>query len=114
MEKIEGSMEVLSSLQTTADITGFDHASKELFKNKEILAVILKDVVREYGAYSYKQIMGFIEADSITVGEEVSPGRTNTRIQGSDKEFVALNEKMSLFDTRFMAVNRSFRMRRSW
>ena len=105
MEKIEGSMEVLSSLQTTADITGFDHASKELFKNKEILAVILKDVVREYGAYSYKQIMGFIEADSITVGEEVSPGRTNTRIQGSDKEFVALNEKASLFDTRFMAVN---------
>lgn len=114
MEKIKGSMEVLSSFQTTADITGFDHASKELFKNKEILAVILKDVVREFGAYSYKQIMGFIEADSITVGEEVSQGRTNTRIQGNDKEFVALNEKASLFDTRFMAVNPELSDERLW
>lgn len=82
MEKIGGSMEVLSSLQTTADITGFDHASKELFKNKEILAVILKDVVREFGTYSYKQIMGFIEADSITVGGETvrKPLRSDNRI----------------------------------
>lgn len=105
MEKIKGSMEVLSSLQTTVDIEGLDHASKELYKNKEILAVILKDVVREFEAYDTKQIMGFIEADSITDNEEVSPGRTNTRIQGSDKEFVALNEKVALFDTRFKAVN---------
>ena len=105
MDKIKGSMEVLSSLQTTVDIEGLDHASKELYKNKEILAVILKGVVREFESYSPKQIAGFIEADSITGDEEVSPGRTNTRIQGEDKEFAALNEKVSVFDTRFRAFN---------
>ena len=105
MEKVTGSMEVLSSLQTTADIAGLDQASKEIYKNKEILAVILKGVVREFEPYGYREIMDFIEADSITDKEEVSPGRTNTRIQGSDKEFTALNEKVTMFDTRLKAVN---------
>lgn len=36
---------------------------------------------------------------------EVSLGRTNTRIHGDDKEFAVLNEKVSLFDTKFRAVN---------
>lgn len=105
MDKITGSMEVLSSLQTTADIAGMDQASKELYKNKEVLAVILKGVAKEFGAYSYKEIMEFIEADSITGEAEVSPGRANTRIHGDDREFTALNEKVSFFDTRFRAVN---------
>lgn len=101
MDKITGSMEVLSSLQTTADIAGMDQASKELYKNKEVLAVILKGVAREFESYAYKEIMDFIEADSITGDAEVSPGRTNTRLQGDDKEFAALNEKVSYFDTKF-------------
>lgn len=105
MDKATGSMEVLSSLQTTADTAGLDLASKELYKNKEVLAVILKGVVREYEPYSYEEIMGFIEADSITDAVEVSPGRTNTRIHGDDKEYTALNEKVSLFDTKLRAVN---------
>lgn len=105
MEKIAGSIEVLSSLQITADTAGLDQASKDIYKNKEVLAVILKGVVREFESYSYEEIMDFIEADSITGDEEVSPGRTNTRIQGSDKEFAVLNEKVSLFDTRLKAVN---------
>jgi len=105
MDKITGSMEVLNSMQITADTAGMDYASKELYKNKEVLAVILKGVVREYEPYSYQQIMDFIEADSITSDEEVSSGRTNTRIQGCDKEYIALNEKASLFDTKLKAVN---------
>lgn len=105
MDKVTGSMEVLSSMQVTADTAGLDQASKEIYKNKEVLAVILKGVVREFESYSYGEIMDFIEADSITDAVEVSPGRTNTRIQGEDKEFVALNEKVSLFDTKLRAVN---------
>lgn len=105
MDKISGSMEVLSSLQITADTAGLDQASKEIYKNKEVLAVILKGVVREFEPYSYEEIMDFIEADSITGEEEVSSGRTNTKIQGDDKEFIALNEKVSLFDTKLRAVN---------
>ena len=102
---IPGSMEVLNSLQITEGLEGLDQASKELYKNKEVLAVILKGVVREFEGYSCQEIMDFIEADSITDAEEVSPGRTNTRIVGDDKEYVALNEKLSQFDTKFRAVN---------
>lgn len=103
--KVTGSMEVLSSLQATADMAGLDLASKEIYKNKEVLAVILKGVVREFESYSYEEIMNFIEADSITGDEEVSQGRTNTRIHGDDKEFAALNEKVALFDTKLRAAN---------
>ncbi len=102
---MQGSMEVLNSLQMTEGLEGLDHASKELYKNKEVLAIILKGVAREFEGYSYQEIMGFIEADSITAEEDVSPGRTNTRIIGDDKEYAALNEKLSLFDTKFRAVN---------
>lgn len=70
-----------------------------------MLSIILKGVAREYEGYSCKEIMNFIEADSITSEEDVSPGRTNTRIMGDDKEYVALNEKLSMFDTKFRAVN---------
>ena len=104
-ENLHGSMEVLNSLQITEGLEGLDHASKELYKNKEVLAIILKGVAREFEGYSYKEIMGFIEADSITTEEDVSPGRTNTRIIGDDKEYAALNEKLSLFDTKFRVIN---------
>ena len=102
---IQGSMEVLNSFQITEGLEGLDRASKELYKNKEVLAIILKGVAREFEAYSCKEIMNFIEADSITTGENVSPGRANTRITGDDKEYTALNEKLSLFDTKFRVVN---------
>lgn len=105
MDKVIGSMDVLNSMQITADTAGLDQASKEIYKNKEVLAVILKGVVREFEPYSYAEIMNFIEADSITDETEVSPGRTNTRIRGEDKEFAALGEKVSLFDTKLRAVN---------
>lgn len=41
---IQGSMEVLNSLQITEGLEGLDRASKELYKNKEVLAIILKGV----------------------------------------------------------------------
>ena len=83
-DKMKGSMEVLNSFQMTKGMEGLDHASKELY---------------------YKEIMGFIEGDSITTDDDVSPGRTNTRIIGDDKEYGALNEKLALFDTKFRVVN---------
>ncbi len=103
--RLQGSFEVLNSMQITAGLEGMDQASKELYKNKEVLAIILKGVAREYEGYSCKEIMNFIEADSITSEEDVSPGRTNTRITGDDKEYMALNEKLSIFDTKFRTVN---------
>ena len=93
MDRIHGSMEVLNSLQITEETAGLDKASKELLKNKEVLAVILKGVVEEYADYSYEEIMGFIEGDSITDTEEVSSGRHSTRITGDDKEYALLGER---------------------
>lgn len=102
---IKGSLEVLSSLQISSDVEGLDAASKDILKNKEVLAVILKGVVEEYETYTLQEIVKFIEPNSITAEDEVTTGRTNTRIQGENVEFVQLNEKTSNFDIRFISKN---------
>ena len=72
--RLHGSLEVLHSFQVTEEMESVDRACKELYKNKEVLAIILKGVAREFENYSYREIMDFIEADSITDLENVSPG----------------------------------------
>lgn len=71
MDKVTGSMEVLSSMQLTEDMAGLDAQSRALLHNREVLAIILGEVVTEYKGYSRKEIMDFIEADSITNDKEV-------------------------------------------
>lgn len=105
MDKVRGSMEVLSSMQLTEDMAGLDAQSKLLLRNREVLAVILGGVVTEYKGYSRKEIMGFIEADSISDEKEVSTGRTNTKVSGDNAEYTQLNEKTSNFDLVFRAKN---------
>ena len=105
MDRVKGSMECLSSMQLTADMEGLDAQSKTVLQSREVLAVILQETVEEYSAYSRKEIMGFIEADSITDKREVSTGRTNTQLWGDSPEFVQLNEKTSNFDLMFQARN---------
>ena len=105
MDKVIGSMKVLSSMQITADTEGVDAESKALLHSKEVLAVILQGAVEEYAGYSRKEIMDFIEADSICDAKEVSPGRTNTQLRGDSAEFVQLNEKTSSFDVVFRKKN---------
>lgn len=48
-----------------------------------------------YQDYTTTEIMEFIESDSIVSDADVTTGRTNTRIQGENIEFVQLNEKTS-------------------
>lgn len=102
---VDGSLEVLNSLQLSVNLEGMDAVSKDILKNKEVLAVILKGVVSEYKSYTTQEIMEFIEGDSITSDDEVTTGRTNTRIHGENNEFVQLNEKTSNFDIRFLSKN---------
>ena len=104
MDKIAGSIATLSSVQITEAIAGLDAASKEKFKNKEVLAVILQYIIEEFHGYSKSEIMDFIEEDSIT-SPDVSVGRTNTRIHGENTEFKQLNEITSNFDILFKAKN---------
>lgn len=105
MDKVKGSLEVLSAMQVTADTEGLDAESKTLLHSREVLAVVLQGAVEEYEGYSRKEIMDFIEGDSISDTKEVSTGRTNTQIQGGNTEFVQLNEKTSNFDMFFRARN---------
>ncbi len=105
MEKVQGSMEVLSAMQITADTNGLDIQTKTILQYAEVLAVILKGTVPEYKGYALQEIMEFIEAESITRTMEVSPGRTNTEIRGENTEFSHLNEKTTRFDLAFRARN---------
>ena len=105
MDKIQGQMDTLSSMQLTARMEGLDAECKLLLSSREILAVILKETIDEYKDYSREEIIGFIEPDSIESDREVSPGRTNSQIQGDTQEFAALNEKVSRFDIRLRAKN---------
>ncbi len=105
MDKIQGNMDTLSNMQLTAKMEGLDAECKLLLSSKEILAVILKETVDEYREYSREEIIGFIEPDSIESDREVSPGRTNSQVQGDTQEFAALNEKVSRFDIRLKAKN---------
>lgn len=100
-----GSLETLNTLQLSKNLEGMDTVSKDILKNKEVLAVILKGVVSEYEEFTTQEIMEFIEADTITSEDEVTTGRTNTRIHGDNNEFVQLNEKTSNFDIRFRSKN---------
>lgn len=104
MDKIQGSIEVTNSLQLTAEMEMLDEASKELLKNREVLAVILQGTITEYRGYSLEEIMNFIETDSIET-KEVSNGRTNSRIQGENIEFQVINELTTKFDIYFTAIN---------
>lgn len=105
MDKVRGSMEALSAMQLTEEMDGLDAQSKAILRSKEVLAVILQNTVEEYKGYSRKEIMEFIEADSMSETKEVSPGRTNTQVRGDSAEFAQLNEKVSMFDLLFRAKN---------
>ena len=59
MNKIGGSMEMLSAMQLTKDMAGLDAQSKMILHNKEVLAIILQDTVEEYKGYSRKEIMDY-------------------------------------------------------
>ena len=105
MNRLQGSAEALSALQITEVMDGLDAQSKSLLQYAEVLAVILRDTIAEYKGYSWKEVAGFIEVDSITSTMEVSPGRTNTKIRSDATEYNNLNEKTSLFDLAFRARN---------
>ena len=101
-DTVSGSLEALNSLQLSSDLEGMDAVSKDILKNKEVLAVLLKGVVKEYQEYTTTEIMEFIEADSIVSDADVSTGRTNTRIQGQKIENEELNEKTSNLHIHFL------------
>lgn len=105
MGKLRGSMDTLSSMQLTENMEGLDAQSKLILHSKEVLAIILQEVISEYRGYSREEIMDFIHEDSLADEREVSINRTNTQVYGNNAEFAQLNEKVSYFDLVFRAKN---------
>ena len=80
MDKVKGSMEMLSSMQLTKDMAGLDAQSKMILHNKEVLAIILQDTVEEYKGYSRKEIAGALEKmdmKSLSVEDIIRKGLGN-------------------------------------
>ena len=48
MGKLRGSMDTLSSMQLTENMEGLDAQSKLILHSKEVLAIILQEVISEY------------------------------------------------------------------
>ncbi len=103
-EKMTGSLDAFSALEIASMTERLDAAGKQLLRHKEILAVIARGTIEEYRDCSLREIMDFIETDSIG-SPEVSRGRTNTVIEGSPTYFEELREKASHFDVAFRAKN---------
>jgi hypothetical protein len=104
-QSLQGSIETLNSFQLTENMENLDAASKNVLHSTEVLSIILSEVVDEYHGYSRKDVKGFIDNGSRSEDMEVSPGRTNTVLSGEATEYQVLNEKTSMFDIAFSALN---------
>ena len=65
-------------IAATKDQAEYDNACKNLFKNKEILAPVLKYAIGEYKDFTVEEIIGFIDGVSISIDTPVDDDFTLT------------------------------------
>lgn len=80
----------------------YDAACKRLFQNKEILAPILKRIVKEYEGCSTEEVIRCIDEKSIT---EVPIEDIPIGIKGLPTEYSSISEKLIMYDVHFEAIN---------
>lgn len=80
----------------------YDEACKRLFQNKEILAPILKRVVKEYEDCSTEEVIRCIDENSI---KDVPLEDIPIGIKGLPTELSSVSEKLIMYDVHFEAVN---------
>lgn len=81
----------------------YDESCKEVFRNKEVIAPILKYVVEEFIGCAQEEIIRCIDADSIT--EEVPIGEFSPIMKDIGTEMTAVFEKLIRYDVHFKARN---------
>lgn len=81
----------------------YDEACKEVFKNREIIAPILKYVVKEFNDCTQEEIIKYIDADSIRETVPVSDLPATIRDQGT--EMTSIFEKTIHYDVHFKVKN---------
>ncbi len=81
----------------------YDESCKEVFKNREVIAPILKYVVAEYKDCTQEEIIQCIDADSIK--EEIPVGDLPPEVKDQGTEMTAVFEKSIRYDIHFKARN---------
>ena len=80
----------------------YDRACKRVFQNREIIAPILQMVVPEYEGCTVKEVLRYIEEDTI---RDVPVEDIPERIEGMPKELSSVTEKLIRYDVHFKCVN---------
>ena len=87
----------------TKDQAEYDEACKNLFKNKEILAPVLKYAIEEYKDYTVEDIIGFIDGVSISI--DTPADDTSVMVDASDTEMASISDKLIRYDVRLKSIN---------
>ncbi len=90
-------------IAATKDQAEYDNACKNLFKNKEILAPVLKYAIVEYKDYTVEEIIGFIDGVSISIDTPVDD--VSVMVDPSDTEMASLSDKLIRYDVRLRSLN---------
>ena len=80
----------------------YDAEAKALFRNPEIIAPVLKEVVREYQGYSASEVIGFIQRDSIS---DEAVDDVSVMADQLETEMSSVSDKLIRYDARFTAIN---------
>lgn len=90
-------------LSTMSGQEKYDDACKKTWKLREIQAPVLQYVVKEYQNHSISEVIGYINAS--TISETVSVDDLPAFIEGSEIEMSSTTEKRVFYDIHFTAKN---------
>lgn len=93
-------------LSTLSGQEKYDEARKRTWMLKEIIAPVLKYTIKEYQNHSVSEIIGYINADSISDTDPLDD--LPAFIEGDATEMSSPTEKRLFFDIHFTAKNPKF------
>mgnify|MGYP002860100774 CR=1 FL=1 len=99
----EEAKRTIQSAGDTARERSYDEAVKAVWSNKEIIAPVLKFVISEFRNYEVKDIIRFIDAD--TISEDIPVDDIAPTMIDRGTESSSLGEKQLFYDIRFDAKN---------
>jgi len=82
----------------------YDHEVKQLFRNKTILAWILRHTTKEFQEFSIETISGCIEGEPEIAEVPVYPSHMPEAITGNDTSDKVIGEGEVTYDVRFYAI----------
>ena len=95
--------QLIASISTEEAEKMYDNLVKQMFRNKEIMALILKMVVPEYKDCSLEEIIACM--DDIAFEEIPVSDIKSMQIKGEDTELSSIEEKVIRYDLHFKARN---------